>query len=99
MTRAKSAPKSVRPPVFTTTNPKHGTVAQQTELDTALQGMNPEQLQGAKMLIHTMTHGACINGDGTIDPDTGLKTTGGYRKSVHYLKAWFDAHPQPVQLA
>ena len=76
-----------------------GTIAQQTELDNFLKSCTDVELAGTQKLIQRMSTGACINGDGSIDPMTSKPTTGGYRKSVHYMKAWFGSRPQPVRLA
>ena len=95
--RVAKQPKQVQP--FTVPDLKKcGTIAQQTELFTFLQSLNQAQLQAVQSLIQRMSTGACINGDNTIDPTTGMKTTGGYRKSVHYMKAYFANRPMPVNL-
>jgi len=88
----------VQKAVLFTDTKKYGTEAQQLELDTFLKSLTPDQLQTIQALIGRMTTGACINGDGTIDPTTGLRTTGGYRKSVHYMKAYFSNVPTVVKL-
>ena len=90
-------PKPVQPFILQNTT-KYGTIAQQTELHTMLQSMTQEQIQGVKILLQTMSSGACINGDGAIDAATGQRTTGGYRKSVHYLKVCLANQPTPVNL-
>jgi len=95
---AKKNPQPVQKPFIVADQKKCGTEAQQTELNNFLTALNQEQLQTVQALITRMSTGACINGDGTIDPTTGMRTTGGYRKSVHYMKAFFAGRPMPVQL-
>lgn len=95
---AKANPKAVQPPFTLTDTKKFGTMAQQIELDAFLKSLNQEQLLVVQALLTRMSTGACFNGDGTIDAD-GLRTTGGYRKSIHYMKAYFANRPTPVQLA
>lgn len=95
---ARKAKAPVQPPFTLTDVKKFGTLAQQLELDTFLKAQTPEQLQTIQSLLQRMKSGACINGDGTIDQDTGLKTTGGYRKSVHYMVAYFQNRPTQVKL-
>lgn len=97
--KAKKAPAKPVQPFYVMDEKKCGTKAQQLELDAFLKTMTPDQLQTIQLLIQRFSTGACINGDGTIDPATGLRTTGGYRKSIHYLKAWFANRPMPVKLA
>lgn len=96
---AKATPKAVQKPFIVADQKKCGTEAQQSELNAFLTALKPEQLQTVQSLITRMSSGACINGDGTIDPTTGMRTTGGYRKSVHYMKAFFASRPMPVNLA
>lgn len=91
-------PKLVQQPFTLTDTKKFGTLAQQLELDTFLKSMTSDQLQTIQLLLQRMKSGACINGDGQIDADTGLKTTGGYRKSVHYMVAYFQNRPTAVKL-
>jgi len=93
----KKNPKPVQNLILADTK-KYGTIAQQTELNEFMQSLTPEQVQTVQAVITRFSTGACINGDGTIDAD-GLRTTGGYRKSVHWLKAYFSSRPMPVQLA
>jgi hypothetical protein len=94
----KAKPKAVQPAFILQDTKKYGTVSQQTELYTMLQSMPKEQVQGVQTLLRVMSSGACINGDNTIDASTGLRTTGGYRKSVHYLKAFLANQPTTVDL-
>ncbi len=97
--KVKKAPaKPVQKVVLFDDTKKYGTVAQQTEMGEFMQGLTPEQLLVIQALIQRMSTGACINGDGTIDAATGLRTTGGYRKSVHYIKAYFANRPLPVKV-
>lgn len=77
--------KAVSTPAFRTQNPKCGTEDHQAQLDQFLSGLNPGELQTVRNLMTQMSTGAAI--------------MGGYRKSVHYMKEWFGAHPNPVQLA
>jgi len=93
----KSLPKAkqVQKPVLFSDVKKYGTEAQQRELFEFIQSLSPEQVQVVKALLNRFSTGACFSGDGTIDAE-GLRTTGGYRKSIHYLKAYFTNAPQPV---
>ena len=93
----KSLPKTkqVQKPVVFTDTKKFGTQAQQLELNDFIRSLTPEQVQVVQALLTRFSTGACFNGDGTIDAE-GLRTTGGYRKSIHYLKAYFTNAPQPV---
>jgi len=95
---AKKNPQPVQKPFILGDTKKYGTVAQQTELNEFMRNLTVEQVQVVQAVITRFSTGACINGDGTIDPDTGLRTTGGYRKSVHWLKAYLANRPMPVQL-
>lgn len=81
--KAKTPATTVRPP-FTTTNPKCGTPEHQAQLDAYLSSLTPDELQTIRNLMTQMTTGAAI--------------MGGYRKSIHFMKEWFGAHPSPVQL-
>jgi hypothetical protein len=96
----KPVSKKVAPvqPFYVPDEKKCGTKAQQLELNDFLMSLTPAQTQTIQSLLHRMTTGACINGDGTIDTSTGLRTTGGYRKSVHYMKAYFINRPTIVKL-
>lgn len=99
---ANSKPKAkpaVQQPFLVADTKSCGTVAQQTELDAFLKSCTEVELVGITKLIQRMSTGACINGDGTMDAITQKPTTGGYRKSVHYIKAWLNSRPQPVRLA
>lgn len=93
----KNQVKPVQKP-FLVNDPKCGTVAQQTELYEMLSSFTPEQMQTFLIVFKRLTTGACINGDGTIDPATGLRTTGGYRKSMHYFREYLKNRPVPVNL-
>jgi hypothetical protein len=81
----KKNPAPVQIQAFTTPNPKCGTPEHQAQLDAYLNGLNPDQLDVIRSFMNTITTGAAI--------------MGGYRKSIHYMKEWFGAHPNPVQLA
>jgi hypothetical protein len=95
---ARKAKAPVQTPFLCADTKKFGTQLQQLELNDFLQALTPEQLQTIQSLLARMKTGACIYGDGTIDQDTGLKTTGGYRKSVHYMVAYFQNRPTQVKL-
>lgn len=94
-TKSKPTPKPVAKPVLFSDIKKYGTEAQQRELNDFVRSLTPEQVQVVQALLTRLSTGACFNGDGTIDAE-GLRTTGGYRKSIHYLKAYFAQAPQAV---